>query len=244
MFGRNTLASVVHHSTDGSTLSVKEVFHTIQGEGPFAGMPAVFVRLAGCNLRCVWCDTDFDNGVDVHTFNLINQIRDMSVNHSLKVTTLVVITGGEPLRQNIYPLTSALITLGYSVQIETAGTTMPRELPSEVHIVCSPKTQVVHADIELRCKDWKYIVAADDASDEDGLPHFPTQPTQKGNRKVFRGKGTIWVQPRFDYLESYDVRKLVPDTESNARNVEHAVHIAMRYNYRLSLQIHKQLNLP
>ncbi|HEY6020017.1 MAG TPA: 7-carboxy-7-deazaguanine synthase QueE, partial [Candidatus Paceibacterota bacterium] len=60
MFGQNPVSPIRH---DKESFLVKDIFYTIQGEGPYAGRPAVFVRLGGCNLRCAFCDTDFSNGV-------------------------------------------------------------------------------------------------------------------------------------------------------------------------------------
>jgi len=59
MFGTNPLSKPIE--SDGLYLEVQDIFSTIQGEGPFAGKPAVFLRLAGCNLRCFFCDTDFES---------------------------------------------------------------------------------------------------------------------------------------------------------------------------------------
>ena len=247
MFGQNSLHKV---SKDvGETLEVVEVFHTLQGEGPFAGTPAVFVRLAHCNLRCYWCDTDFTTHARTMTV-------DEVVQHVLSFTpqgpcSLVVITGGEPLLQDLEPLTSRLLSNGYRVQIETAGTVWQATMEflpfseDNVLIVCSPKTGRVHEDIAKRCWNWKYIVAPDDCSPHDGLPCMSTQERGR-SLKLFRppvdyDMNTIWVQPRHEYIGN-DVTQ--PDAVANLRNAQHSARIAMKYGYRVSYQVHKALGLP
>lgn len=247
MFGRNILLSK-RTNDDGLTLDINEIFPTLQGEGPFAGRPAVFVRLAGCNLACRYCDTEFEVSVPMHVGDVVRQVRDLAGGNMLAPgfrATLVVITGGEPLRQNIVPLVRELTRLSLIVQIETAGTLWQDGLLFCVHehlLVCSPKTPKVNPRIESHCRHWKYIVAHDDCDPTDGLPVRATQGAMRTtiNAPVFRSSmGWRWVQPRYDYMPDG-----TPDAASNAKNVKHAVDIAMRYDYRLSLQQHKLLNLP
>ena len=119
MFGKNETEPLLKDH-DGLSLDVVEVFPTIQGEGPFAGRPATFIRLAGCHLKCSFCDTDFtSNRALVTVFELGARVEKHR--HGL-----VVLTGGEPMRQNIVPLCEALVAGGYTVQIETAGSFWPQ----------------------------------------------------------------------------------------------------------------------
>ena len=98
-------------------LSVNEIFYSIQGESTYAGKPCVFVRLAGCDLRCVWCDTPY----------AFNEGQKMSVDDVLKQvdayrSPLVEVTGGEPLLQeDVYPLMDRLLERGRTVLLETGG---------------------------------------------------------------------------------------------------------------------------
>ena len=104
---------------DGKSLWVQEIFYTLQGEGPFCGRPSVFVRLGGCNLRCSWCDTDFESSEWVPALEeILAQIEKIRPSHC----KLIVITGGEPFRQNLAPLVNALLGRDLEVQIETNGT--------------------------------------------------------------------------------------------------------------------------
>lgn len=98
-------------------MKINEIFKSIQGESSFAGIPTVFVRLTGCNLRCQWCDTKYayDEGVDLTVDDVIDKIADLGLKS-------VEVTGGEPLLQKeVYELMDRLLDVGYKVFIETNG---------------------------------------------------------------------------------------------------------------------------
>src|SRR3989338_10974174 len=132
MFGKNKILKP--ENGDGLKLKVQEIFATFQGEGPYVGYPSVFVRLGGCNLTCDFCDTEFDDFVEFTLDEIIAKIILLAKN-----CELIVISGGEPLRQPIAPLCQKLIDCGFLVQIETNGTIF-RKIPRQVKIICSPKT--------------------------------------------------------------------------------------------------------
>lgn len=165
MYGRNKVASP--YNMDGRELTLAEhPFYTIQGEGPDAGRRAIFFRLSKCNLRCWFCDTDFDSNQFAYSHRTSMEVLTrMSREHSCD---LVVITGGEPLLQNIVPLVRDLNALGIFVSVETAGTVYYDDLASVFDaarsngnlIVCSPKTPKVHPGIERICGAWKYVLRA------------------------------------------------------------------------------------
>lgn len=252
MFGTN---KVMKQEAEGlpETYWVQELFGTIQGEGPNMGEPAIFLRMAGCNLRCHFCDTDFESSTwRPDPENLFRKFDEVA---STLDANLVVITGGEPMRQRITPIINALIEQGYKVQIETAGTLWLDDLPLHyiraglLEFVCSPKTGMVNEDLESVCTHWKYIVAADDCDPEDGLPINNTQVPGKINRLYRpRYKGTVWVQPQEAYKTLIQRPGLPPkrvtDSEATAANVKHAAVVAMKYNYRLCIQVHKVVGLP
>ncbi len=121
---------------DGSTLLVQHIFPTLQGEGPYAGVPAVFIRLGGCNLACAFCDTEFESFREIRLGEIVERVLSFSSDERGQEAErgpfkLIVLTGGEPLRQPIGPLCAALIEAGFTVQIETNGT-LWRDLPPEV----------------------------------------------------------------------------------------------------------------
>jgi 7-carboxy-7-deazaguanine synthase len=101
----------------GETLRVSEIFHSIQGESTRVGLPTTFVRLTGCPLRCVWCDTEyaFAGGEIVALAEIQARIAAIGCPN-------VCVTGGEPLAQKACPhLLTALCDAGYSVSLETSG---------------------------------------------------------------------------------------------------------------------------
>jgi 7-carboxy-7-deazaguanine synthase len=113
---------------------ITEIFKSIQGEGTHAGLPCIFVRLTGCNLRCTWCDTAyaFHGGTKHSVDEVIERVRGLSEN-SMSRTKLVEITGGEPLLQPETPaLAESLLAEGYKVMIETSGERFVGGLPREV----------------------------------------------------------------------------------------------------------------
>lgn len=219
MFGKNPKRPP--ETGDGSTLHVVEIFPTLQGEGPFVGQPSVFVRLGGCNLACTFCDTEFERFEAMPLGSIVGDIMQQAAG----LRDLVVITGGEPLRQNIAPLCEALLAAGFRVQIETNGT-LWRPLPEAVNIVCSPKVtdgsyHPIRPDLLARVDALKFIVSA-----EAGPYHDIGQVGQAGTHIP------VYVQP----MDS-------GNTQQNRANQNHAVNMAMEHGYRLSLQTHKILGI-
>jgi 7-carboxy-7-deazaguanine synthase len=101
-------------------VKISEIFYSIQGEGMLAGIPSVFVRTTGCNLRCTWCDTPYTSWNPEGADRAVEQIVAEVASHS---PTHAVVTGGEPmLLAEIVALTNRLNELGLHVTIETAGT--------------------------------------------------------------------------------------------------------------------------
>lgn len=115
---------------------ITEIFKSIQGEGTRAGLPCIFVRLTGCNLRCTWCDTAyaFHGGQKLSVEDVVERVE--SLNRRLDGVAgvpLVELTGGEPLLQpEIYPLAGHLLAAGYTVMIETSGERFIGDLPKDV----------------------------------------------------------------------------------------------------------------
>ena len=224
----------VDHRTDG-TLDVISVFPTIQGEGPYAGRPAVFVRLAGCTLTCPACDTLYTTGRERKPIvSLLEQIDYLTVGKAL-----VVLTGGEPFRQNILPLIDALtLEYGIQVQIETNGTIYLERFQTFylvrrqwINVVCSPKTPSIHPRLRQCVDALKYIVKAGEI-DSDGLPLTALGMPYKPMRPWKDFKGEVYVQPQDD-----------KDELINKANIDDAVQSCIKHGYRLSLQSHKYLNL-
>jgi 7-carboxy-7-deazaguanine synthase len=123
---------------------ITEIFKSIQGEGTRAGLPCIFVRLTGCNLRCTWCDTAyaFHGGKKMSVAEVVARVDQLAgripeaesqPGHPIAAVPLVELTGGEPLLQEeIYPLAQHLLASGYTVMIETSGERFIGRLPREV----------------------------------------------------------------------------------------------------------------
>ena len=226
---------------DGSVV-VHSIFHTIQGEGPFAGEPAVFVRLAGCNLQCPACDTEYTSRRMVMTppevyDDLGAAICQTAIASGEIKCTLVVITGGEPFRQNIQPLVCHLLFNGLRVQIETNGSLYPGDAFPFHHpnltVVCSPKTSVVHKKLVEHVAAFKYVATAASIA-ADGLPvHALEHPNAKGlYRPPSDWQGTIYLQPVDEQ-----------DPVLNSLNLKQCIASCMQHGYRLCLQLHKIIGL-
>ncbi len=244
----------------GDELDVVDIFYTLQGEGPFAGTPAVFIRLAGCNLQCGGCDTDYTSNRgkmsitqilqevcyscsdDGNNFGTPLYPRELSgIAHGqagASYPTLVVITGGEPFRQSIGLLITMLHMNGYHVQIETNGTLCDDDIvygltnPWPCTVVCSPKTPRLAKSLLPHISALKYVLDADHV-DLDGLPTSTLGSVGTVARPWVGFAGKIYVSPA-DAKTEYD----------NKRNIDAAVKSCMTYGYTLSLQMHKVVQLP
>ena len=208
--------------------SVKEIFHTLQGEGAQAGRPAVFCRFAGCNLWsgreedrlsaiCQFCDTDFvgTDGVNGALFADAQRLADAIDEQWPETESLhkyVVFTGGEPLLQLDVPLISAMHTHGFEVAIETNGT-LP--IPEGIDWVCVSPKQGAKLIVE-RGNEIKVVVPQ---TGQD-LAAFEQMHFQH-----------YFLQPM--------------DGPDKQRNTELAISICKQHpRWRLSVQMHKLLQLP
>ncbi|MEN9911722.1 MAG: hypothetical protein RI956_166, partial [Pseudomonadota bacterium] len=247
----NTISSNTFLNTS-SKLDIQNIFRTVQGEGPFSGQPAIFIRLAGCNLQCPACDTDYTSQrVLMSTQNIVERVSDLITGHTIR---LIVITGGEPLRQDISQLCTMLYQANYIVQIETNGTfglpknlqillnnTLNNTLNKEkiinkvpwFNIVCSPKTGKTHLSLNPYIVAWKYVLSANSIA-TDGLPIFTlghsaspqvARPNQGHQAPI--------------YLQACDDKN---DTD-NQLNQAACIESCLKYGYTLQLQIHKYLNI-
>src|SRR5579864_6520629 len=100
-------------------MKIAEIFYSIQGEGALAGVPSVFVRTSGCNLRCAWCDTPYTSwnpeGSDMSVAEILGKVKEFNAGHA-------VVTGGEPMiAKGVADLTQGLRKAGMHITVETAG---------------------------------------------------------------------------------------------------------------------------
>lgn len=224
MFGNNPKREAI--IGNGDTLFIKNIFKTIQGEGPNVGTPAIFIRLGGCNLACSFCDTEFEDFNQLALVDIIQRTQQLSLNTlSQSIIKLIVITGGEPMRQPIAPLCSELIKLGYKIQIETNGTLF-RDLPNEVEIICSPKVvngkyHNIRPDLLTRINAFKFLIS-DNLKEYNCVPdfakHTPNIP--------------IYIQPMDQY-----------DPILNLNNLNLTIKLSLEQGYKLSMQTHKVIGV-
>lgn len=194
-------------------MRINEIFYSIQGEGYWSGTPSVFIRFAGCNLHCPFCDTDHSASGEYTLEALLDRIASFAPCRHL------VITGGEPSLQITRTLVNRLSATGYYISVETNGT---RPLPEGIHwVTCSPKFQYCpDARVVLNHIDELKVVYS--GKDQDMTPYdsilakvYSLQPCDTGNRDANRQIVT----------EALDFIKANP-------------------RWRLSLQLHKILNIP
>lgn len=236
-YGQNEVAGAMYRNDGG--LLVHSCWYTMQGEGPDVGRPAVFIRLAKCNLRCFFCDTEFETGEPL-TVEQILGLVEAHIREAQGNCNLVVITGGEPLLQNILPLTERLNIRQFEVAIETAGTVYVEGMADlfqadrSIHgniVVCSPKTPKLNEHLIPIIGAFKYILSHGDCDPDDGLPSMSTQ-IRGDHAKLYRRPAghmaPVYVQP-MDEGNYY----------KNNTNMKTATKVCLRHGYRLSLQTHK-----
>lgn len=228
----NTQLPVAAKYEPSGAVDLHSYFPTIQGEGPFCGERALFFRLHGCNLRCPGCDTEYtQQRSHVAPAFFPNTARELNwPGHGL-----VVITGGEPFRQNIGPGIVKLLEAGYRVQVETNGVLAPDGLPWDhpcFSVVCSPKTSRIHDTIWQNALAFKYVLRAGEVDAEDGLPTRAL--LHKAAPKVARppAGALTFVQPMDE-----------GEPAANALNLDAAIRSTMQFGHRLQIQVHKHINM-
>lgn len=226
---------------DGTVLDVHSIFYTIQGEGPFTGHPAAFIRLAGCNLQCPGCDTEYTEGRRVMNVYEIENLVVRKWDGIAQKQPLVVITGGEPLRQPIGVLCNLLVKRDYRVQIESNGVFAPDEMvlglmqsTEKVFLIVSPKTTRVNKIAASFASAFKYVLDAESVSSKDGLPiKALDHPAATGVARPAAGfDGLVYLNP-------FDAK----DEARNAANLRAVAKSCMEFGYIAGVQMHKIIGL-
>jgi len=196
-------------------LPVMETFNTIQGEGYHQGKAAYFIRLAGCDVGCVWCDVKESWPVNQHPIKKIDQIVEPLSNIE---TDIVVITGGEPLMYKLEGLTRSIKTLNKKTHIETSGA---HPLSGNWDWIClSPKKFKAPLDDFFEIADELKIIVFNKND-------FKWAET---NAKRVSPKCKLYLQPEWSKKEL--VIPLIID------------YVKENPKWEISLQIHKYLNVP
>lgn len=199
---------------NGLLLPIVEHFYTLQGEGKHVGVAAYFVRIAGCNVACEWCDSKSSWNAENHKILHIDDI----LNSVIKTpATTVVITGGEPTMYNLEPLTNLLKKHGINVFLETSGT---NNITGFWDWIClSPKQNMppLHS-VFLNADELKVVIYSDD----DFL--WAEQCAKKVSSKCL-----LFLQPEWS-MYSKNIDKIVSYIKQNPQ-------------WRMSIQSHKFMKI-
>ena len=186
-------------------LEVTEIYKSVQGESTYVGLPCVFVRLTGCNLRCVWCDTAyaFDGGKKLSVGKILDQVKSFGIN-------LVEITGGEPLLQKeVFTLMEKLLKNKFLVMLETGGSLSIKNVPNEVVKIVDLKCP---GSGEENKNDWSNL---DHLSSEDQIKFvIADRNDYEWSRSVLRSyeldkKVQILFSPVFEKLTLKDLTEWI-----------------------------------
>jgi len=204
--------------------AINEIFYTLQGEGCHSGIPAVFVRFSGCNLRCPWCDTDFAAHHPMTAEEICQTALELYDADTQGRRKMLVLTGGEPSLQVDTPLLEMLHAAGFYICIETNGT---HPLPDGIDwITCSPKTK----ELALReVNEVKVVFTGEYDPDiwreKLSAEHWMLQPLRYTGEWLLEHEIDEWEDDRNDNLD---------DTVR---------YILAHPFWRLSLQLHKIVGL-
>lgn len=266
MFGHNEIVGARSFQSE-TELLVTSYFVTMQGEGPYSGLPAVFVRLAKCNLACSFCDTYFDGG-DWMTFSeLTKRLQDAVWDRPLSMDEYVlVITGGEPMLQKaLGPWLDTQLGEWKAIQIESNGT-LVQAVDEAVTLVVSPKcaekagkaTKYLNPKPQMleRANCLKFVMDSDPTSPYSVVPDWALDwKKDTGNEvyvspmniyarepekaKILRTKNESTIEQRSTVEEviSFWEPGLL-DLAANQRNHEFTAQYAIRHGLRFQLQAH------
>ena len=212
-----------------------EVYKSVQGESSFAGLPCIFVRLAGCNLRCSWCDSEytFTGGYKMSVDEVVDEVRNLAP------VKLVEITGGEPMLQEkeLVPFMERMLADGYEVLMETSGERPLAMVPAQVHKIVDVKCpasgegetfRLENLDALTPVDEVKFVIA--DRQDYEFARNFVRQHELEGRVQ------DVLFSPAFrkDAAPERDVRNCLLDPRELVEWI-----LADGLNVRLGLQIHK-----
>jgi 7-carboxy-7-deazaguanine synthase len=194
-------------------LKINEIFYSIQGESTMNGMPCVFVRLTYCNLRCVYCDTEyaFYEGKDMEINEIIDNVKDYGCR-------LVEITGGEPLvQENVHELMTELCDLGYEVMIETGGSLPIENIDKRVKIIMDFKTPYSKMAHKNRYENINYLKPEDEVKFVIGSREDYLWCREIISKYDLLNKFAVLMSPVFGEVDNLDLANWILDDKLNVR---------------------------
>lgn len=221
-------------------MHIIEIYKSIQGESSFTGLPCIFVRLAGCNLRCNWCDSEytFSGGKKMSAEEIEVEV------HKLSPVNLIEITGGEPMLQQreLLPLMEQLLAKGYTLLLETSGERALAQVPGAVHKIVDVKCpgsgeggsfDLTNLEALTPNDEIKFVVA--DRADYEFARDFARE---HGLEKLVRN---VILSPAFkkDASPARDTANCLLDPQDLVKWM-----LEDEWNARLGLQIHKYVWEP
>ncbi|WP_288775194.1 7-carboxy-7-deazaguanine synthase QueE [uncultured Psychrobacter sp.] len=213
-------------------LRMTEIFYSLQGEALTSGLPTVFVRLTGCPLRCVYCDTtySFTGGERLSLETIMEDIAQYPCKR-------VCITGGEPLAQpNCIALINRLLEAGYEISLETAGALSVADVPEAVSKVMDIKTPSSGESDKNLWSNLDYLTQHDQLKFVImNRSDYEWSKQQLIDYKLDQKVGTVWFSPMFNVHDSKDSAVEVPNLARELAEwiLEDAIPV------RLQLQLHK-----
>lgn len=211
---------------DTAQLKINEIFHSIQGESTKAGLPCVFVRLTYCNIRCVYCDTEyaFYEGSDRSIDDIIAEVRSYKCN-------LVEITGGEPLvQENVHILMKELCDLGFEVLIETGGSLPIENIDSRVKVIMDLKTPYSKMEKKNRYENIQYLKPNDEVKFVIGSREdYEWVKEMIGKYDLVNKAEQVLLSPVFDKVENVQLAEWI---------------LQDKLDVRFQLQMHKYIWHP
>ena len=208
-------------------IKINEIFYSIQGESTNAGLPCVFVRLTYCNLRCVYCDTEyaFYEGNDMEIDVIMDEVRKYDCN-------LVEITGGEPLvQEDVLPLMIKLSDEGYTVMIETGGSLPIEKIDKRIKIIMDLKTPFSKMEAKNRYKNIDFLKPIDEVKFVIGSRgDYEWSKDVIAKYKLTDKVSQVLMSPVFGEIENIDLATWILNDKLN--------------NVRFQIQMHKYIWHP
>lgn len=206
-------------------MKVCEIFTSIQGESSYSGMPCTFIRLTGCNLRCLYCDTQYAyyEGKEVSEDEIMRKVKDAGIK-------LVEITGGEPLLQKgVYHLIERLLDEGYKVLIETNGSLCIKEIDRRAVVVLDIKTPGSGMSDKMDFSNLNLLKSIDEIKFVIINRRDYEWSKEIISRHRLMEKCHILLSPAYKILSPEDLAKWMVNDRLGAR---------------LNLQLHRYIHLP